>query len=327
MLNEGLQAFMDRFKSESLHIKGVPPVLCISAFMHGHGHLELAKKLNDKIPNTVVEMFEREVFTQVGPVERIGSEGGTDQENFEGTWGCAPLNQEEIHLPLSLKDQKRLWLWIAINGIRKASSPGERYPSRKSMKWGLGKGNVKIKNKKVQDTSGRILWQSVPSHRHEKPQDHRLGSKPYYRTETWSTKGSEMVDRETGEHSVVGEKVVVCNEYLDQPVIINDKLSSGYVEETLNKLRRENVKVDSRKCAFEVEEGKFLGHIVTNVGIRVDPDKVKAIMRSPIPSDPSQIRSLSLRLANIGRFIPKLAELMHPIRNVRRSLDAARGPN
>nr|GEV99756.1 reverse transcriptase domain-containing protein [Tanacetum cinerariifolium] len=57
--NEGLQAFMDRFKSKSLHIKGVPLVLCISAFMHGHGHPELAKKLNDKIPKSVDKMFER----------------------------------------------------------------------------------------------------------------------------------------------------------------------------------------------------------------------------------------------------------------------------
>ncbi|GKB89540.1 hypothetical protein Tco_0961812, partial [Tanacetum coccineum] len=57
--NEGLQAFMDRFKSESSHIKGVPPVLRISAFMHGHSHPELAKKLNNKIPKTVNEMFER----------------------------------------------------------------------------------------------------------------------------------------------------------------------------------------------------------------------------------------------------------------------------
>ncbi|GKA16294.1 reverse transcriptase domain-containing protein [Tanacetum coccineum] len=57
--NEGLQSFMDRFKAESLHIKGVPPVLRISAFMHGHGHPELAKKLNDKIPKIVDEMWER----------------------------------------------------------------------------------------------------------------------------------------------------------------------------------------------------------------------------------------------------------------------------
>ncbi|GJV95603.1 putative reverse transcriptase domain-containing protein [Tanacetum coccineum] len=37
--NEGLQAFMDRFNFESSHIKGVPPVLRISAFMHGHGEV------------------------------------------------------------------------------------------------------------------------------------------------------------------------------------------------------------------------------------------------------------------------------------------------
>ncbi|GJT40508.1 reverse transcriptase domain-containing protein [Tanacetum coccineum] len=58
-VNEGLQAFMDRFKPESSHIKGVPSVLRISAFMHGHGLPELAKKLNDKIPQMVDEMFER----------------------------------------------------------------------------------------------------------------------------------------------------------------------------------------------------------------------------------------------------------------------------
>ncbi|GJV73184.1 reverse transcriptase domain-containing protein [Tanacetum coccineum] len=50
---------MDRFKAESPHIKGVLSVLRISAFMHGHGHPELAKKLNDKIPKTVDKMWER----------------------------------------------------------------------------------------------------------------------------------------------------------------------------------------------------------------------------------------------------------------------------
>ncbi|GKA90068.1 hypothetical protein Tco_0811880, partial [Tanacetum coccineum] len=57
--NEGLQAFMDRFKSESSHIKGVPPVLRILAFMHSHSHPELSKKLIDKIPKMMDGMFER----------------------------------------------------------------------------------------------------------------------------------------------------------------------------------------------------------------------------------------------------------------------------
>nr|GEW19308.1 reverse transcriptase domain-containing protein [Tanacetum cinerariifolium] len=57
--NEGLQVFIDRFKAKSAHIKRVPLVLRISAFMHGYGHPKLAKKLNDRIPKTFDEMWER----------------------------------------------------------------------------------------------------------------------------------------------------------------------------------------------------------------------------------------------------------------------------
>ncbi|GKA35864.1 reverse transcriptase domain-containing protein [Tanacetum coccineum] len=57
--NKFLEEFSQLEKAESAHIKGVPPVLRISAFMHGHGHPELAKKLNDKIPKTVDKMWER----------------------------------------------------------------------------------------------------------------------------------------------------------------------------------------------------------------------------------------------------------------------------
>nr|GEY48227.1 reverse transcriptase domain-containing protein [Tanacetum cinerariifolium] len=73
-LNEGLHAFMDRYKSKSLHIKGVPPVLRISAFMHGHRHPKLAKKLNDKIPKTMDEMFERVRAFIKGEVEAGSTE-------------------------------------------------------------------------------------------------------------------------------------------------------------------------------------------------------------------------------------------------------------
>ncbi|GJR50656.1 hypothetical protein Tco_1401177 [Tanacetum coccineum] len=54
-----LEEFSQQKKAESAHIKGVPPVLRISAFMHRHGHPELSKKLNDKILKTVDEMWER----------------------------------------------------------------------------------------------------------------------------------------------------------------------------------------------------------------------------------------------------------------------------
>ncbi|GJR05112.1 hypothetical protein Tco_0528096 [Tanacetum coccineum] len=49
--NEGLQAFIDRFMSESLHIKGVPSVLCIQLY-EGHGHRNSQRCLMTRYPNS-----------------------------------------------------------------------------------------------------------------------------------------------------------------------------------------------------------------------------------------------------------------------------------
>nr|GEY92507.1 myb/SANT-like domain-containing protein [Tanacetum cinerariifolium] len=95
--NEGLQAFMDRFKSKSSHIKEVPLVLRISSFMHGHGHTELAKKLNDKIPKTRNGNPERNGVKVINMIRQDGNRkrsfderrsGPTsDPMSLERTWG------------------------------------------------------------------------------------------------------------------------------------------------------------------------------------------------------------------------------------------------
>ncbi|GKB28517.1 reverse transcriptase domain-containing protein [Tanacetum coccineum] len=55
------------------------------------------------------------------------------------------------------------------------------------------------------------------------------------------------------------------------------------VAETFDNLRRINMKLNPKKCSFWVEEGKFLGYMVTSKGIRANPTKTKDIaeMQSP----------------------------------------------
>ncbi|GKD05481.1 hypothetical protein Tco_1180455 [Tanacetum coccineum] len=57
--------------------------------MQGHGHLKLAKKLNDKIPKMVDEMFER-----VGAFIREAKKGSEEeavQGSSKGAWGHCKL--------------------------------------------------------------------------------------------------------------------------------------------------------------------------------------------------------------------------------------------
>ena len=50
-----------------------------------------------------------------------------------------------------------------------------------------------------------------------------------------------------------------------------------HLQETLDILRKYYMKLNSEKCAFGVGSGKFLGFMVSNRGIEINPDKINAI--------------------------------------------------
>ena len=52
------------------------------------------------------------------------------------------------------------------------------------------------------------------------------------------------------------------------------------------------VTLNTNKCEFSKSELKFLGHIVNEHGIQVDPDKTKAILKMQPPKNISEMRRL-----------------------------------
>ncbi|PKI50521.1 hypothetical protein CRG98_029075 [Punica granatum] len=50
------------------------------------------------------------------------------------------------------------------------------------------------------------------------------------------------------------------------------------------RLKKYKLRLNLAKCTFGVKSGKLLGFVVSEKGIEVDPDKVKAIMELPPPS-------------------------------------------
>nr|GFD36620.1 reverse transcriptase domain-containing protein [Tanacetum cinerariifolium] len=57
------------------------------------------------------------------------------------------------------------------------------------------------------------------------------------------------------------------------------------IKETLSKLRRVNIKVDPNASTLEIDEGKFLRHMVTKEGVMADLEKVQEIIQSPVPKN------------------------------------------
>ena len=51
------------------------------------------------------------------------------------------------------------------------------------------------------------------------------------------------------------------------------------LERTFAKLRANGIKLNPKKCVFEVPRGMLLGFIVSERGIEANPEKILAIMR------------------------------------------------
>ncbi|XP_028081100.1 uncharacterized protein LOC114282592 [Camellia sinensis] len=97
--------------------------------------------------------------------------------------------------------------------------------------------------------------------------------------------------------------------YVDD-LVVKTKEKENHVEDLrriFERLRRYKLKMNPLKYAFGVSLGKFLGFVVRNKGIEIDPTKIKAIAEMPPPRNLRKLKGLHGRLAYIRRFISNLA--------------------
>nr|XP_043615952.1 uncharacterized protein LOC122587853 [Erigeron canadensis] len=102
--------------------------------------------------------------------------------------------------------------------------------------------------------------------------------------------------------------------YVDDIVIKSqaEEIMLADVQESFDTLRSINMKLNPSKCSFEMEEGKFLGHIVTPKGIKANPKKIQAVIDIASPRTKKQVQSLNGKLAALARFLSKSAEKSLP---------------
>ena len=71
--------------------------------------------------------------------------------------------------------------------------------------------------------------------------------------------------------------------------------------------------MNPKNCTFGVTSGKFLGHIVSECGIEVDPEKIRAILGMPASRTEREIRGFVGILQYISHFIARLIDICEPI--------------
>ena len=86
-----------------------------------------------------------------------------------------------------------------------------------------------------------------------------------------------------------------------------------HLEQVLEILRKNVFKAKFSKCVFWQEEVKFLGHVVSEKGISVDPSKITAIQDWKQPTTPTEVRSFMGLASYYRKFVKDFSKISGPL--------------
>ena len=112
--------------------------------------------------------------------------------------------------------------------------------------------------------------------------------------------------------------------YVDDMLVksIREDEHLNNLQKTFDTLRTYNMKLNPSKCAFRVTAGKFLGFMVSQRGIEVNPEKVRAIMELAPPKTVKEVQSLNGKTASLNRFVSRATDKCLPFfRTLKKSFE------
>jgi hypothetical protein len=86
-----------------------------------------------------------------------------------------------------------------------------------------------------------------------------------------------------------------------------------HLRQVLDRCREFGISLNPAKSVFGVIEGKLLGHIITKEGVKIEPKRVEAIRKVPLPMTKKLLQSFLGQTNFVHRFIPNYAKIMKPI--------------
>jgi len=103
--------------------------------------------------------------------------------------------------------------------------------------------------------------------------------------------------------------------YVDDLVVKSNSVEQHIKDlaEVFTMLNNNNMRLNPEKCVFGVDDGKFLGFMLTHRWIEANPEKRDAISAMNSPKNLREVQRLMGRLIALSRFMLKLAEKAKPI--------------
>ncbi|KAG7594102.1 Integrase catalytic core [Arabidopsis thaliana x Arabidopsis arenosa] len=115
----------------------------------------------------------------------------------------------------------------------------------------------------------------------------------------------------------------IFREFLDEFVIIfiddilvyskDRETHQNHIRTVLERLREQKLFAKLSKCSFWQRSIGFLGHIISDQGVSVDPEKIRSIKEWPRPKNATEIRSFLGLAGYYRRFVKGFASMAQPM--------------
>jgi len=85
------------------------------------------------------------------------------------------------------------------------------------------------------------------------------------------------------------------------------------IDKLMRRLKDANLTLQADKCEFLRHEVGYLGHIITDNGVRPDPQKITAVKNFPVPRNLRNVRQFLGLAGYYRRFIPNFSGIAKPL--------------
>eukprot|EP01018_Ginkgo_biloba_P033863 Gb_14366 [translate_table: standard] len=112
--------------------------------------------------------------------------------------------------------------------------------------------------------------------------------------------------------SLIGKCIVV---YLDDILVYNKSWPEHmeHLRQVMDTLQREKLFVNLEKCSFGQIELKYLGFIVSSEGLKMDQEKVKAVLEWPTPQNATEVQSFYGLASFYRKFVKNFSLIAAPM--------------